>query len=141
MAKKTQMEDDFTKAPRLEMPASAHRTTSELPPTRKIEQNGQVYGIFINAKLITIMDTDTKLPKELMCYTFRDRETEEKFSVLGGRTGLDAAFTDLATDVGGWEKLTGMIVLINRGTDVERSGGRKGSIGQYEIGAWSAKEE
>jgi hypothetical protein len=102
---------------------------------------GQIVGVFQKAKLATIQDTETHEDKEVMVYTFRDPKSGELFAVLGGRVGLDNAFDDMFLQNGGMEKTAGMMVAIERGDDSERSGGRKGSIGNYEVFSWVPEKE
>lgn len=137
MAKKNQ----WTEGERVAIPKGATRSTSALAPTRKIIVGGQIVGVFQKAKLATIQDTETHEDKEVMVYTFRDPKTGELFAVLGGRVGLDNAFEDMFLQHGGMEKCAGMMVAIERGEDSERSGGRKGSIGNYDVFAWIPEKE
>ena len=124
------------------IPASAKKTTSELPPVRKIKENSRIVGIFQSFKMTTITDTNTHLPKEVPVYSFRDaKDSTQKFAVLGGRVGMDAAFSDLADENGGWERLKGQMVCIERGEDSERSNGAAGSIGNYTLMSWIPEKE
>lgn len=130
----------WTEGERVEIPQNATHATSKLADTRKLIEGGQIAGIFVKAKMATIQDTETHEDKEVMVYTFRDRTTGEPFAVLGGRVGLDNAFDDLFMRQGGQEKVSGMMVVIERGEDSERSNGRKGIIGNYDVFAWSLKD-
>lgn len=124
------------------IPANARKVTSELPPTRKIKENSRIAGIFQSFKMVMITDTNTHKPKDVACYTFRDpKDSTQKFAVLGGRVGLDSAFSDLADDSGGWDALKGMMVVIERGEDSERSGGGAGIIGNYSLASWMPEKE
>jgi hypothetical protein len=117
------------------VPDTARRLTSELPPQRKLEEGGRVGGIFQHMKMIEINDVRTKAKKSIAVYTFRDHKNpEERFAVLGGRVGLDAAFQNLADDEGGWDSLKGQMVLIERGTDTKRDD--KTTVGNYSLACW-----
>ena len=118
------------------IPKSAKKTTSELAPVRKPTENSRIVGVFQAAKLQTINDINTKLPKDIMVYNFRDTKTGERFAVLGGRTGMDAAFDTLFQESGGQEKVIGMFVCIERGEDIDRGDNKAGSIGTYNVYAW-----
>lgn len=139
-AKKTKDTEWLTDAD-IAIPATARKTTSELPDTRKIRENSRVVGIFVNFKMTSITDINTHKPKDVQVYTFRDAKTKEKFAILGGRVGLDSAFSDLADDCGGWDKLAGQMVVVERGEDSERSNGAAGSIGNYSLYAWMPEKE
>lgn len=127
-------------AARVSIPKTARKTTSALPPTRKIVEGGQIVGVFQKAKVSEIHDTNTKELKPVMIYTFRDPQTGEIFSVLGGRVGLDNAFENLFLELGGQEKVVGMMVAIERGEDIERSGAA-GVIGTYDVYAWVPEKQ
>jgi hypothetical protein len=124
------------------IPESARKASSELAPTRKIKENTRIVGVFQSFKMTTITDTNTKKPKEVPVYTFRDaNDSTKKFAVLGGRVGMDSAFEDLADESGGWEGLKGMMVCIERGEDSDRANGAAGSIGNYNLYSWLPEKD
>jgi len=133
--------DKWNEADRVSVPKSATKSTSALAPTRKIEVGSQIVGVFQKAKLATIQDTETHEDKEVMVYTFRDPKSGEIFAILGGRTGLDNAMDDMFIQNGGPDKTVGMMVAIERGENSERSGGRKGFIGNYEVYSWIPEKD
>lgn len=133
--------NEWIEGERVSIPKSATHSSSALAPTRKIVVGGQIVGVFQKAKLATIQDTETHEDKEVMVYTMRDRKTGELFCVLGGRVGLDNAFENCFLLNGGIEKTVGMVVAIERGEDSERSNGRKGIIGNYDVYSWVPEKE
>jgi hypothetical protein len=132
----TKKQDPWT-TNKVAIPKKAHKATSELAPVRKPTENSQIVGVFQSAKIQTINDINTKLPKDIMVYNFREQGTGARFAVLGGRTGMDAAFDTLFMEMGGAEKLAGMVVCIERGEDLARGEGKAGSIGTYNVYAWN----
>lgn len=103
------------------------RYTSELPDQVKLDRGDSFQGIFVSMKTTTITDLNTREPKDVMVYTFKN-DTGAKVALLG-RAALDRIFEEIHEDIG--DKLIGRELLIERGEDKSLQGGR--SLGQYDI--------
>lgn len=97
-----------------------------------IEAGDEIAGVFQGEKEITITDSKKGTTKDVRVFMFRDSKGD-KFVVLG-RTMLDQAFDDMYEAEGGYEKVIGLNVQINRGQDKKLPGKR--TMGTYELSVW-----
>jgi hypothetical protein len=99
-------------------------------PFAELDEGESITGTFQGRKQITIKDRKTQNPKDIWIYKFADVDSGEGFAI-SGRFMLDEAFEKLAEDEGGFERLEGEEVRIERGEDEKTGGGNR--MGTYEI--------
>jgi hypothetical protein len=103
---------------------------AETLPFAELEEGQSVAGTFQGRKQITIRDRNTHEPKDIFIYKFMDISSGDGFAI-SGRFMLDEAFEKLAEELGGFDRLEGEDVCINRGEDEKTGGGNR--MGTYEI--------
>lgn len=110
---------------------------AETLPFAELDENSSISGTFQGRKEITIKDRKTQQPKDIFIYKFADMESGDGFAI-SGRFMLDEAFEKLAEELGGFDRLEGEDIRIERGEDEKTGGGNR--MGTYEIQILEAAE-
>jgi hypothetical protein len=98
-------------------------------PLAELNAGDTVVGTLQGRKQVSVINKYTKEPNDVWFYIFTD-ESGNKFAV-SGRAMLDNAFEDASQALGGFEKLVGEDIRINRGDDEKT--GQGFNLGTYEI--------
>jgi hypothetical protein len=108
----------------------------ETLPFAELDEGGSVAGTFQGRKEITIKDRKTQEPKDIFIYKFSDLDSGDGFAI-SGRFMLDEAFEKLAEEEGGFDRLIGEDIRIDRGED-EKTGSNN-RMGTYEVSILDAE--
>ncbi len=105
---------------------------SEFAPQVSLQPGDTFDGSLQEVAEITIMDDKRKEEKEVMRYTFRNKDG--KRVVILGAVGLDAAFKEMFDAEGGQDRCIGLMVRIERGQNERLS--RNRTMGTYAVSCW-----
>ena len=102
----------------------------ETLPFAELDEKESIVGTFQGRKQITIKDKKSQQPKDIFIHKFKDLESGEGFAI-SGRFMLDEAFEKMAEEEGGFDRLEGEDIRIERGEDEKTGGGNR--MGTYEL--------